>query len=723
MFHPLYYNLVIIQSIEQVKELAEKIMKSKCCYFDTESSGLAVRHPGKVFVVGYTFAVDDDITEDVFYIPVNHVFEGEYTPRINLEAMKLNPKDFPDFNEDILLGEYYNLDPEEVINILKPVFESYNGTWVAHNIGYDMHVLANEGVNINKFFRKRILGQKTTSIYDTMIACHQVDEEAPKKLESIIELKYGIKKTDYDDVVYTVTSSEKKEVGLKSNNKASFQHTQISVGGRYSAEDVFFMKAMYEDTIQALEDDGQTEIFYKLRLPYVKDLWDMERVGVKVDEKRLDEMTAKAKEELDKMQYALYEIIGAEFNVNSVQQVGEILFGHKKLLKDKKSGEYKESYNKNLVENSFQFPVIEWTDGGKEKDKKLKNPKTDSEALEAIMKIEPKNEKQIRGKEFVKIMLKYNRLEKLYSSFMIGLKENMYADGKLHPNYNIVGTETRRLSCSEPNNQQLPRPLEGDEDDYDFWIQFEIRSLYVPDNEDEVIIASDFSALEKCITCEFTKDKALIDMIINGWDAHGFTSTLIFDECRELHPNEVKKKYPHLRYISKTVGFAIDYGGTEYAVSKNLGIDKETARKYIDKYFEGFSGIADWGVKQIQFGRKYGFVHTLLGQKRHLHGIHDPNQKISGYYERVCKNAPVQGTAAEVASRAQMLLNMNPSLKSIGVKAIMQIHDEIAFTCKRKFVHMAMKKISDIMCHPLPFDIVVPFKVGIDYADNYAGAK
>ena len=723
MFHPAYYNLKIIQSIKELKQLAEVLHESKYRYYDTETSGLAVRHPGKVFVAGYTFAVDDNLTEDVFYIPVNHIFEGKYIPRINLEAMKLNPKDFPDFDESILDGEYYNLDPEDTIKILKPIFEDGKGTWVAHNISYDMHVLANEGVNINKFFRKRVLGQATTSIYDTMIACHQVDEEAEKKLETIIEKKYGIKKTDYDDCVATVTAAEKKEVGLKSNNKASFPHTQIPIGGRYSAEDVFFMKAMYEDTIQALEEDGQTETFYKLRLPYVKDLWDMERVGVKVDEKRLDAMTVKAKEELDKMQYELYEIIGAEFNVNSGQQVGEILFGHKKLLKDKNTGGYKESYNKSLVDNSFKFPVVEWTDGGKDKDKKLRNPKTDGAALEEIMKLEPKDEKQSRGKDFVKIMLKYNKLEKLYSSFMIGLKENMYVDGKIHPSYNICGTETRRLSCDSVNLQQLPRPLEGDEDDYDFWIQFEIRSLFIPDNEDEVIIAADYGALEKCLTCEFTGDKALIDMIVNGWDAHGFTSTLIFDECRDLHPNEVKKKYPHLRYISKTVGFALDYGGTEYTVSKNLGISKDQARLYIDKYFEGFSGIAEWGVKQIQFGRKYGFVHTLLGQKRHLHGIHDHNQKISGYYERVCKNAPVQGSASEVASRAQMLLNLNPVIKMLGINIIMQTHDELVLTCKIKFIHLALDKITNIMIHPLPFDLVVPLKVGIDYANNYASAK
>lgn len=201
------------------------------------------------------------------------------------------------------------------------------------------------------------------------------------------------------------------------------------------------------------------------------------------------------------------------------------------------------------------------------------------------------------------------------------------------------------------------------------------------------------------------------------------TSTLIFDECREIHPNQVKKLFPHLRQIAKTVGFAIDYGGTEFTVSRNLGIDKELARKYIDNYFEGFKGIAEWGVKQINFGRKYGYVTSLLGQRRHLSGIQSSNRAISSYYERVCKNFPIQCSASEVATLAQTKLNLNPVLKCIGVKVIMQTHDEIAVTCPKKYKYLAMSKIAEIMRHPLPKELIVPLDVGIDFGDTYAESK
>lgn len=247
--------------------------------------------------------------------------------------------------------------------------------------------------------------------------------------------------------------------------------------------------------------------------------------------------------------------------------------------------------------------------------------------------------------------------------------------------------------------------------------------MFIANTEDECIIASDFGALEKCITAEFTRDEALIELITNKYDAHGFTARMIFDECRELHPNQVKKLFPHLRSIAKVIGFAIDYGGTEFTVSRNLGIDKELARKYIDNYFEGFKGIAEWGVRQINFGRKYGYVPTFLGQRRHLSGIQSSNRAISSYYERVCKNFPIQGSASEVATLAQIKLNLNPVLKWIGVKTIMQVHDELVFTCPKKYKYLAMSKIAEIMCHPLPREIIVPFSVGIDFGNTYAEAK
>jgi hypothetical protein len=308
-------------------------------------------------------------------------------------------------------------------------------------------------------------------------------------------------------------------------------------------------------------------------------------------------------------------------------------------------------------------------------------------------------------------------------------------------------TDSWRLSCSEPNMQQLPRPFEepkypkqGEEEsdesfakavqkykvakaEYDFWVQFEIRDLIIPDDpENEYILSCDFSNLEKRITAHMTQDKNLVKLLQNGYDGHGFVATLIFPECHNLHPNEVKKKYPHLRQIAKGIGFAMDYGGTEFTVSKNLGISKEEARGYIDKYFEGFSGLADWDANQKRFGRKYGFVYTLFGHKRHLSGMRDENIKIRSYCERLCLNSPIQGTASDIACSAQILVDNDAILELLGCSMRMQIHDELVFVVPKKYIHLCTDKVLYHMSHCTPEPLIVPLFAEADFGTMYSEA-
>ena len=184
-----------------------------------------------------------------------------------------------------------------------------------------------------------------------------------------------------------------------------------------------------------------------------------------------------------------------------------------------------------------------------------------------------------------------------------------------------------------------------------------------------------WSNLEKRLSAHMTKDENLIRMFNEKLDGHGLIATIIFPELKDVHPNAVKKQFPHLRQIAKGVGFAMDYGGTQFAVSRNLGIDKETAQQYIDKYFEGFAGIAKWGAGQKKLGARQGYVTTLFGHRRHLSGIHSEDNKVRSYYERLCLNSPVQGSAADVAIRAQLLADSDPICSALGITMRIQVHD------------------------------------------------
>lgn len=167
----------------------------------------------------------------------------------------------------------------------------------------------------------------------------------------------------------------------------------------------------------------------------------------------------------------------------------------------------------------------------------------------------------------------------------------------------------------------------------------------------------------------------------------------------------------------------IDYGGSEYTVSQNLGIEKDVARGYIDKYFEGFYGLKAWMEDQKMFARRYGFVSTILGHKRHLPDINSQNMKIKMYNERVALNAPTQGSAADVTSRGQLILENSFLLRLLGTRQVLQIHDEVVFIAKKKYATLSMELISEMMCHPLPEELLLPLTVGIDKGSTYAEAK
>ena len=354
MFHKKLFNLVIIQTESELLELAALLREAKYHFFDTETSGFRVRFPGNDFAVGWTFAVEDaaDPTNSVYYVPVGHAYEGVYESHTGNSGKKIKMTLTDEDEADWIGEEFYNVDPELFNSIILPIFSERGHIKIAHNQMYDWHVVANEGVDVAGF-------AKHYEYDDTQVMYHMVDEEGEKKLESIVKKCYGVSKADYNCVVATVSKEEKISAGLKTANKANFPLVAIPVGAQYSAEDVWFMKQLYFELVDWMKEEEQWDIYETYRRPLVLNLWKMERQGIDFDKKRAEEMRHLAEVELEKFKYEMFEIVGEEFNVSSGQQVGEILFGHKKILKDKKTGDYKESYNANLVNASFgESPLI-----------------------------------------------------------------------------------------------------------------------------------------------------------------------------------------------------------------------------------------------------------------------------------------------------------------------------------------------------------------------------
>ena len=582
MFHQNYFELKVVQE-STLDDFFSKFERAKMAYIDCETSGVQVRWTGKDYVVGYTFAFEDEVSKDVFYVPVRHDFEGLYKEnnRFRLVPPKFfNPKYFPDFDKSKFEGEYYNVDAYNFAQRLRLIMENGGKTYIAHNIDFDLHAIANEGIDIVKVFNKNI-------IEDTMVMVHTIDETVEKNLEAVTKMIYGVEKSHYSDVIKTVTNDEKLSVGIKANANAAFMQVQIPIGGQYSAEDVWFMKQMFPQLIEGLKNEGMTDYYYKVRIPYLKVLWKMERKGFRIDTQLLEKMSKEAEIEIKNLEYKLYSLAGVEFNPSSSQNLYELLFGFKKkavqlnesaqkaydevaknlatkdklsykkqLMSERANVIFKESYNKDFVSRNFGFKVVEWTAGGQYAYEELKTPKVGKDELKKLKRQRVSEE----AHKFIDCLTDYKKLVKLKSAFMDGLWEHIYEDGKVHCSFGLCGTDSFRLTCQNVNLQQLPHPLEepkeGEDRTYfDFWDRFEIRKLFIAD-EGYSVVAADYHALEKFLTAHLSQDKMLIKMMVENLDPHGTVATLVFPELKDVNPNDVKKIAPEKRQIAKKIGFA-----------------------------------------------------------------------------------------------------------------------------------------------------------------------
>ena len=751
MYHQKYFKLHIVQE-DTLNDFLNLFKKAKQVFWDTETSGLNVRAVGKDYTVGFTYAFDDATSKDVFYVPVRHVFEGKYEDNGRFSFLKKSQLEkFPDFCPEKFEGTYYNVDSFKFAAELKSIMECGGKEYIAHNQDYDLHLLANEGIDIYKVF-------DVNTFQDTQIMVHTLDENVEKNLESVTKMIFKVEKSHYSDTIKTVTKEEKLSQGLKATNNASFQHVQIPIGAQYSAEDVWFMKQMYPMLEKGLREDDSYDIYLKCRMPFMKALWKMERKGVSVDIAALDKMQELAEKELENSKYKMFSLAGVEFNPDSGQHLYEILFGFKKKVmrltpsaqnafevesvgyttteKTKLKNLYMnepshvmfvESCNNNLVDVNFGFKPIEFTTGGKYGYEELQTPKTGGDILKALLK-----QKNVDAKahDFITELVTYKKLSKLISAFMIGLRENIYSDGKVHCSFNLTGVDSWRISSQMPNLQQLPHPLEepkaGEDRTYfDFWERFEIRKLFIAD-EGYSVIACDYHALEKYLTAHLSQDKMLLKMLRENLDPHGTVATIVFPELANMNPNDVKKREPAKRQIAKKIGFAVDYGGTSVAVSKNLDVDQKTAQKYIDRYFEGFYGLHTYDKAVIRFAQSNGFVKTLGGHKRHLWDINSSDKKVASYLERVAVNVCSQGSGGDVAMFATLDVDRDPVLKAIGAYLFLNVHDELGLMCPTKYVELGMERLQYHMEHCLQkrgINLTIPLEAVPDYGHSYYDAK
>ena len=701
-YQPHYKKYKIVDTISALKKLARKMEHIEEFAFDTETNTLRVFGPNKDFsCVCITISWGE---YDNYYIPMGH-------------------RRYEDFDR--------NLPAKKVRKYLGPIFERPDIRLIGQNIKFDLHVLARIGIH-----------PTTTDIWDTMILSWLCDENTPNGLKENSAMKLGLDQTHFSEVTDTVPNEVKKEFGLKANNKATYDLVLIDDGAPYALDDSYLTWELYLGYINLVDQEKMTKIYLRSYQPFLQCLFKMEERGVTVDTNRLAEMSVEIDKDMEDLEYRMFELAGVEFNPNSSQHLAELFFGYIKPdpvdkkgnpKRDNKGNLVKAKVNWNIVEASFNFRVSNTTDAGA--------PSTSADTFWYISQMTFKNKHKQRGVEVAKLLTEYKKLSKLRSAFIDGLKTQVYDDGKAHPSFNIIGTDSGRISCSEPNLQQLPK---ADEED-----KYQIRSLFIGSvdpvtKKRKKIIACDFSNLEMRVLAHFSEDKNLLEMFASGADTHGSTAVNMFN--LDCDASEVKKKYPHLRQAAKVINFLLMYGGGAQRLYDQLKSDHDSpidlgspeylklykckngldvAQIYIDKYFSTYSGVAHFIRDQKKFAKRNGYVQTLLRRKRRLPDINSSNMKMKSYAERLAVNSTIQGSAADITSSAQNRVDADPWFLEHRCLMIIQVHDELVFECPEEYVEEAIPRIQYLMAHPFGDNVSLnlELRADADSGDSYQEAK
>lgn len=412
-----------------------------------------------------------------------------------------------------------------------------------------------------------------------------------------------------------------------------------------------------------LEEEKLTHLMDTIELPLVEVLAAMEQNGVYVNRAHLAEKTEEVADRLQKIEAAIYEMAGHDFNLNSPKQLGVVLF------------------------EELGLPVRKKTKTGYS---------TNAEVLESLRLEHP----------IVEQILAYRLWSKLKSTYLDGIAGLIRTDtGRVHTNFNQTVTATGRLSSSDPNLQNIPvRTEEGRM----------IRALFEPGEGYDCLLSADYSQIELRLLAHMSGDENFIDAFKRGQDIHARTAAEVFGIPLE----EVT---PELRRHAKAVNFGIVYGISDFGLARNLHISRKEAGDYISRYFTRYPGVRAFMDKVVAEAHETGYVTTMFGRRRELPAIKSRNFNQRMLAERMAMNTPIQGTAADVIKLA--MIAAYRKLREAGLKSriLLQVHDELVLEVKESELETVQAILHEAMEHVV--SLSVPLSIDVHWGRNWAEAK
>lgn len=414
---------------------------------------------------------------------------------------------------------------------------------------------------------------------------------------------------------------------------------------------------------EKLRQADQEDLYYRVELPLVKILAEMEITGVKADGVQLEEMSARLGDAIAVLTADIYHMSGQEFNINSTKQLAVILF------------------------EKLGLPVIKKTKTGYS---------TDADVLNELA----------QHHEVVQKILEYRQLVKLKSTYTDGLAGLIDPrTGKIHTTFNQTVTATGRLSSTEPNLQNIPIKLE---------LGRQIRKVFVPEIPGNVLLTADYSQIELRILAHISGDANLIEAFRQNQDIHTRTASEVFGVPMDQVTREMRSR-------AKAVNFGIVYGLSDYGLSQDIKVSRREAREYIDNYFARYPGVKEYINRIIQTAKDQGYVTTLLNRRRYLPDVLSSNRNVRMFGERTAMNTPIQGTAADIIKIAMVKVQEALEQSELHAKMLLQVHDELIFEVPPEELEQLTALVKENMEHAL--ELAVPLVVDTKTGPNWYDVK
>ena len=555
-----HHNYKLVENQEDLKNLRDYFLTNKILSLDTETTSTSAI---EAELVGLSFAVKEF---EAFYVPI---------PANREEAL-------------------------QIVNIFKPVYENEEILKIGQNLKYDLEVLSNYGIELKG------------KMWDTMIAHYLIQPELHHNMDYMAEIYLNYQTIHIDELI-----------GPKGKNQKSMRSLLPSQIYEYAAEDADITLRLKNKLEPELKKAECEDLFYKIEMPLMPVLAEMEMNGVCLDTASLAETSKQFTNRMNEIEARIYELAGEQFNIASPKQVGEILFDKLKIVekaKKTKTGQYV----------------------------------TSEEVLQ-----------QLRNKhEIVADILEHRGLKKLIGTYIDALPKLINPKtGHIHTSFNQTITATGRLSSSDPNLQNIP--IRGEDGK-------EIRKAFIPE-PGCLFFSADYSQIELRVMAHLSQDAEMIKVFSEGKDLHAATAANIYKKPIEEVTRDERTK-------SKRANFGIIYGITVFGLAERLDIPRDEAKMLIDGYFETFPQVHDYMEKSKEVAREKGYVTTLFGRRRYLPDINSHNATVRGFAERNAINAPIQGTAADIIKVAMIHIYNRFKAEGIRSKMILQVHDELNFS-------------------------------------------